>query len=472
MGWGWLKSITKQTRFNIRVFALFLNKFRPSLVVIILSKWYWYAPMFKRMSVILVCNVFFCFYGLLFATSVNAADYAVNILWINARFDSSQKFLYPAPDEATLRDRFLRHVFEWADKTSHSGEVILWYDGVLTSGDALKNTMSIVESERLTHADWAPVYFKDIRDLPEVAGAPDVFSEQIPIYFRVDLLRLVTALSVEKKDKGYSFVYADLDMVPLSHDELFDEETNDNLREFGIVMARGGSWTFENGFQIISNYKMNLLKAIRLRGVEIGIRVGKIVSSEIEKLTGNESFDSSRVQQKVYDLYPSIFKFFYELEDWCSPGPAEKVIFLGGVLPFYPRVQSVIWDRYVFDQDGRKYPLGVTIRIPTKTVALPPSHFGGISTDSPDRITPDNYRVKLNAALKDPVKFDADLLFLAVVNQDFVSIDLIKGKLSPEIFKKILTASSKRFGKDHPKTCLEAATEGGILEFVLRTVSQ
>ncbi len=110
----------------------------------------------------------------------------------------------------------------------------------------------------------AHIALKDIRDLHYVRKYSDIFSDKIPVYFRVDLARAIIAYQTLKQSPDTYFVYSDFDVKPLNKSELFDQQTLRTLNKYKYVMAEKGSYKFryENSFQMFA-YEPLLAKSIK-----------------------------------------------------------------------------------------------------------------------------------------------------------------------------------------------------------------
>lgn len=192
-------------------------------------------------------------------------------MWINRKLNENQQYLYPASNEKDLYDKFLNHIFKWAAINKNSS-VHLWYDSALTPAQAIKTTQEFITHYTDTHPELAPIVLRDVRELPDVIANPVVFSDKTPIFFRVDLLRVIAQYhDIVTKVTPY-FVYSDLDIDPLTEQEIFDKETMHNLETFGIVMAYHPIWqNYENSFSIISNHNPYLLDAMKYAMIDLNI---------------------------------------------------------------------------------------------------------------------------------------------------------------------------------------------------------
>ncbi|MBF0207457.1 MAG: hypothetical protein HQK53_11265 [Oligoflexia bacterium] len=440
------------------------------------------------------------------ATDVAPINYSINLMWVGKNLNRKQMYIYPARNgsKKDLNVKFLKHIFEWAKVTRRDGIVYLWYDSEMTTAKAVENTQSLINKIKSKHPDWADIVFKDVRSLPEVVKNIDVFSENVPVFFRIDLLRAIAAYRVLTSGESQYFVHADLDVRPLSKRELFDQETREELINFGIVMADGKPLEFENSFQIIGNGKPNLLLAMK-KGI-IDINIGRaqhilgggrwidVDKEEDEK--DNTPGDTHPLEQVVYDSYRSMFCYFYLLENWGQfqfrdpTGIRNLSNFFGidRINPlinfFRPLNQRIEHELEFSHYDGAKRnPSELEIKIPKKVVEIPPSHFSHIDTNilvknDPNKITLKNFSKKLNEALnataaaaaKREFEFDNTFLYLAVRNNYIQDTVRIFNTLSAEQLVRALTTVSPQYNHVQA-TPLNAIMEKNRSELLAALVS-
>jgi hypothetical protein len=248
--------------------------------------------------------------------SLKKPYYSINLMWINRSLNKNQPYIHPAKNEPDLWENFLNHIFKWAN-VNPDCIVNVWFDSVLTATNATKNTWMLIENYVSSHYKMAPITLRDVRTIPKIIQNAEVFSDKTPVYFRVDLLRLIIALHIINKHEASNFVYGDLDIEPISEEQLFDAETIQNLQKYGIVMAHSthSRLGFENGFQIISNNKHNLLEAIEWAIVTLNIqRAYNALLGDFCQYSPKTPLQE--LQEIVYMSYESMFKYFYHLEGY------------------------------------------------------------------------------------------------------------------------------------------------------------
>jgi hypothetical protein len=312
-----------------------------------------------------------------------ALNYSINLMWINRNLQTDQLYIHPSTDEASFKENFLDNALRWG-AVNNKGKVNLWYDGALISPEAVQNTKKMIAAQSLKHWRMAPIELKDVRELSDVQQHAEVFSAKMPVYFRVDLLRVCAAIHTVSIPQPTYFVYADIDMQPLSRQELFDAATLQKLRQYGIVMAHSAFSRFENGFQIISNQNSHLLQALKIAILELNINRG-FYSLEVEEKFFNRPQESKmkQLQQCVYDSYTNMFKYLYHLEGLGTltthAGQKPYDYHEDGIAPFGVKVDRNGRHQHnlQFKAAGSEQLLDTygDLIVPTKKVPLPPTSF-------------------------------------------------------------------------------------------------
>lgn len=244
---------------------------------------------------------------------VQSRFYTVNFMWINRSLNTDQQFITPAVDKHELQEKDLQGVLKWAEKTQY-GLVTLWYDSAVTTQKAVEKTKQVIQnSESLWSrllGKRAPIQMRDVRTLEYVKNNPEAFSEELPVYFRADLLRVVATVERLEKERYPYFVYNDLDIEDtFNHKELFDPQTQEYLRKYGIVCREYGH-RFENQFHIVSKHKKNLLEALKWAIIELNIARAQYI------VQNNYDTRYLRLPEMVYCSYQFMFRYFYALEGY------------------------------------------------------------------------------------------------------------------------------------------------------------
>jgi len=321
-------------------------------------------------------------------------EYTINLMWVNQKLNADQRYIFPADNDNELKSKFLDVIFMWASKCS-DGEIVVWFDSAHITEDALARTRELVEkhNQDSQKGTAAHITLKDVRKLSLVKQHPEIFSKKLPVYFRVDLLRLIAAQETVGAGKDHYFVYADLDMEPISRVQLFDKETSDNLKHYGFVAARLGMFSVENGFFIVSNDSSHILEAMRYPLIEYNIQKGYSALEHDSK--------SARLllSEEVFFSYFLMFMYFWHLKGYAklwvtSYNPFHEEEYkkdIHGIDPF-KHCRNCGNNRYLqlkFVNKEEKLPKTGTVRrgkivpIPTKEVPIPSSNtsFFSISLD-------------------------------------------------------------------------------------------
>ncbi len=215
---------------------------------------------------------------------VGSDDYSLHFMWIHrGKVSSQQEFLIG--DRFETDRQFFQPISKWA--RLHPTHLYIWVDLEFLPLEVLNRTKDHLKSilqERYNH-----IHFRNIRDFQIVKDEPELFSCETPLYFRVDLLRAAMIDQMILESDGRFIIYADLDMEPMSSEAIFDKRTCDFLQDFGIVMAKRGIASFENGFQIIDKNHQFLSQCHRDVVVDLSIELAK---KSPQKITQEMIFDS------------------------------------------------------------------------------------------------------------------------------------------------------------------------------------
>lgn len=201
-----------------------------------------------------------------------------NFMYINKTV-TEDKFVFPKIRKKINWDV---DVVEWMTQWlsgNPQGQFVFWYDSKMVTQEQINSTKDLFAELTSSLLDGGHLLLRDINELTVVQDNPQFFTEEIPIYLRLDLLRIITLLEyVEKCRDTCASIYADIDKgidntdnklnrndngtlktKDLSKNGLFDQKTMENLKRNGLLMRTG----FENSFLMVSNHKPNMLKALR-----------------------------------------------------------------------------------------------------------------------------------------------------------------------------------------------------------------
>lgn len=310
-------------------------------------------------------------------------NYSINVMWINreASTDTEQRYIYPSNKDNSFGLQFLNTIVTWAKKNP-GATVNVWFDSTFTTVEALENTLVLIKQEIARYQGaMAKIELKDIRLLKRVQKNPEVFSSEIPVFFRADLLRVVIAEESLRNDKNSCFIYTDFDAKPMTKSELFDTKTLHNLDTYGFVMAyNSNKLKFENSFQMFT-YNETLFKAIKLMIIKANIqRVHNFLDDALEATDSKSVLNNKNVwklhsiafQENVFFSYPLMYIYFCQLKDLStlmlpnSDKPYDKKRDGKEVLKIHNA--RFLMTRSNLISVLSKFP------IPTKKVSLPPSN--------------------------------------------------------------------------------------------------
>ncbi|MBN4066472.1 hypothetical protein JYU14_00100 [Simkania negevensis] len=297
---------------------------------------------------------------------VRANQYSVNFLWINpCKMAEEQEFLCAH----NFQDTFVKPLADWVRKNPES-PINIWFDSAMATERAIERSREALFQE-LEGTPHNNVCFRDIRTIDIVQTNANIFNEQMALYFRIDLLKAITADHVLRNKETQYVVQSDLDVTPLSRQELFDKRTVSFLKEYGFAMAKGGILGFENCFQMFNGDNTQLMESHRKVIIDFTI---EMVNTYPEEL---------KVQQ-IYDTYPAMLTHWLEQDGRYGSLWKDEQFVIGSISIPKSKDPDVIYHYNTFHNAAHRYlPFGdhkILQRdvMPKKPVIYPPSHFGHI----------------------------------------------------------------------------------------------
>lgn len=287
-------------------------------------------------------------------------NYCINLMWVSVQPLFSNNFL--------IHPKYFDKIEMWINNNPNA-KIIFWYDGDIkfTTFFSIINTRLFFEYLNRKYA--GKIYLRDLSINPFVMKinelSPFLFGpvrlfniddNRLPLYFRVDLYRIIIAIYLLKYEEFTFFVYSDMDIEPycnsdgnkircseslldkieLNKEYIFNHEVMSKLDEDGLVMQSMANIdsrlpSFENSFQIIGNkdpYKKSLIVAafqiyILYENMEINpfgyVNHGwNFANTNLDKLKTDRNFDTMRNNfsseiQSVYGSYPGALILFKNL---------------------------------------------------------------------------------------------------------------------------------------------------------------
>ena len=89
--------------------------------------------------------------------------YSINLLWVNAKENAEQKYIYPAENVKELEEKLFDISLKWA-KQNKKAEIKIWYDSNTNTHEAVKNTKQAL-NELLKDNECHNVTLHDIREI-------------------------------------------------------------------------------------------------------------------------------------------------------------------------------------------------------------------------------------------------------------------------------------------------------------------
>ncbi len=288
--------------------------------------------------------------------------FSINLFWINKEISLDEEYIFPLKKKTEI----IATLIDWAIKNPQFTVIQLWYDKTLVSQQAIDNTLELVNSCSEDNNLTTPIILKDVGSLLLVQEHEEILNTMLPVYFRIDLLRLI-AIYHEIVTEGVLYaMYADLDMPAITHESLYDAETMFLLEKYGTVLTgiykfgySEGRIAYENNFQILSSHSKIFLDVMKTILIDSNI---KKISGIIDQMReASKSYDGlsnldlnrmSVLEQEVFTSYREAFKQNFLLLEKNS-------CFLNYL--YYLYYPNTVWAECC---------------VPTKKIQMPRSHFG------------------------------------------------------------------------------------------------
>lgn len=196
--------------------------------------------------------------------------YSIDLMWINRTLDENKPFITDDLSEQELVDNVINKAIQWK-KENPGADVSIWYDSKFVTPEALAATEKILNS-KIADAPLFSVKLRDIRQLDLVANNPDIFTDFVPLYFRVDLLKLIICINAIVSEAKQAAIFADLSVCDsraregktprMGKEELFNDIIMDKLDVLGIQVHECDNGYENQFFQIIN--KPETINAIKV----------------------------------------------------------------------------------------------------------------------------------------------------------------------------------------------------------------
>jgi hypothetical protein len=245
-----------------------------------------------------------------YQTKLQDQKYNINLMWINANQQEEQEYIYPSCQDNAFGKEYLNKILSWARKNP-AVILYIWFDSyvIKDTDKVISQTQHIIaqESQSISH-NMAKIELRDIRDLPIVRNNPEIFSEKIPIYFRVDLLRNIITKELLEHEPTTRCVYADFDVQPMNETTLFDQNTVSILEKKHFVMAyEHNKFKFENTFQVFA-YNETVIEALQSRIIQDNLERAQRYLEDLEDpffhTQSIKNLHAHGFQENVFYSYP------------------------------------------------------------------------------------------------------------------------------------------------------------------------
>jgi hypothetical protein len=236
-------------------------------------------------------------------------QYSINLMWINKKLIAERIYINDAKTESELSEQLLVPALKWA-KANPSATVNLWYDSVHTSQESLKRTQEVLASLMAKEYKDSIVHLRDVREIPIVKDNPDAFSDYLPVYFRVDLLKAIIVVDAIERLGDDSAIFSDLEVGDwrtnkdrMSKEELFSPLNEDSSRfaKAGLILNKEISRNENQFIQLYNNPAM----IFAIQHAVINVNLTRAISA-LSLKHKKRWLEEDCVQSLATVVYPSI----------------------------------------------------------------------------------------------------------------------------------------------------------------------
>lgn len=238
-------------------------------------------------------------------------DYSINLMWINKKLNEDNPYIDNSQSEEDLIQNFLIKAKYWEDSNPEA-EINIWFDSQFVSEKALKATQEVLSKIS------GNIKLRDIREIELVKNNSDVFSDYIPVYFRIDILKLIICLHSILEESKEAAIFTDLlvgdrrdftQQTPrMTKAELFSLEIMEILNNIGIL-----SNDMENQFFQVMNkpesieaikafINVNLLRAIHALNLLADVETVEKLTRKKEVVTDLSEVLAATMHTQLYPL--------------------------------------------------------------------------------------------------------------------------------------------------------------------------
>lgn len=181
------------------------------------------------------------------AENIASTQYSLNFLWLSAEIVDKRDLL-TGSDKAQFERNLITPLLDWQKKIPQT-MINYWYDGTMVKNESIQHSKDYLQYSGI---NTNFVRFRNIRDIKTIQNNAELFTTNIPIYFKIDLTKAVIADSILTIDKIPYVATIDNDVAAITKEQLFDQRTLDATIKYGYIF--GTAFTQEeNSFILLHN---------------------------------------------------------------------------------------------------------------------------------------------------------------------------------------------------------------------------
>ena len=280
-------------------------------------------------------------------TEADIKKYSINLIWINRTLPSAdQKFICSAESDQAFSNKLLTPIIKWA-RANPQATVNLWYDSVFTPIGCVERTKAVLDNELKADSsasasssgplkepsDLVKVNLCNVRGISIVSDNACIFSEALPVYFRIDLLKYIIVVDAIEHGGDDCAIFADLEVGDLRQDhgrmskiELFNTEIVNRLNTYPIL------FNYDNGKD--ENQFLQLYKDKRMLTTIKTDLINRCFKDAVDALNSKNDWrhPSSRLSEDVFEYHCMLYSnHSWNLTNTYHVDPKTKIAFERGL---------------------------------------------------------------------------------------------------------------------------------------------
>lgn len=162
----------------------------------------------------------------------NEIQYSINLMWINKTLNPDSEYLFVNEKQTNA---IMERSAKWQAKNPQ-GTVNVWYDDSCSTEKAKERALEQLRMLKEKDQKFQSMNIVPLSKISFFKENPDLFSHQMPLYFRIDLLKLVICTHEASQSTNHSAIFTDFSSIkPAKKERLFNSTDLETLDKNGVL---------------------------------------------------------------------------------------------------------------------------------------------------------------------------------------------------------------------------------------------